>query len=511
MFLSDWIVNSLGDVLIGEDAVMVGTGTGDRAVSTIGKDLMGDGNYLKPFGTEGSYIAIANLSNGVYEFEVNQLGKIDSNNDALYAWNGKNLILIADNENGLITNSIDVIYNELAFISLDVGTTTGTTDFTITNLLRSGDLSYSAPVRINLTPDSFIGDVDLYEKQTRIGSGTDDRAVSTLSTELGIDLSSYGIEGSYGSWFLENGVYEISYSLYTSEDDLDRDNIYFYDGAKLNLFDQRSNATIQSSSTRFISESKTQTVEVTNNELTFITLDTIDKSGTLQLRLNGIERLGDIPETVITEVSGNESIETAYNLEMGEIANKIPTQFKSDYYAIALDEPVMIEVKSSENVDIFVLDETGNFLDIGAYRDKGENGNDNLFFNQTGNYYLELYGFSNTTDYNLSYTPYSVEDIDIINAGETKSVDTFEGNNYFKFSVPNGDIVDITASFVNSLGDIDIELFELSNYEYIDGSYSVDDDELINANLQAGDYLINFINYTTPNPNATLSLTSTFY
>ncbi|MDJ0581663.1 hypothetical protein [Crocosphaera sp.] len=299
----DWMIETLGDVEVDNTPnynnggnFMVGTGTGDRAVSTIGNNLMGDRNYFKTFGTEGSYLNISDIENGVYEFDVNQLGKIDSNNnDALYAWNGKQLTLIADNENGLVTNSVDVIYGELSFIGVDVNTKTGTTDFTITGLEKTEDLSYSPPTPISLMPDIYLGDVDFYEQQTRINNGSGDRAVSTLSRELNIDLSMYGTEGSYATWSdLENGIYEITYSLSASENDANHDNIYFYDGTNLNLFDSRSSATIQSSATRWISETKTQEVAVADGQLTFITLDTVDKSGTTQLRINGIERVNEL-------------------------------------------------------------------------------------------------------------------------------------------------------------------------------------------------------------------------
>jgi hypothetical protein len=70
---------------------------------------MGDRKYLSSYGTEGSYFKLTGLDNGVYRFDVD-LNKVDSvNNDSLYAWNGKDLILIADT-GGIITNQIEVIY-----------------------------------------------------------------------------------------------------------------------------------------------------------------------------------------------------------------------------------------------------------------------------------------------------------------------------------------------------------------------------------------------------------------
>ncbi len=49
---NNWIIETLGDVEVNDipnynnsGNFMIGTGTGDRAVSTIGNDLMGDRNY----------------------------------------------------------------------------------------------------------------------------------------------------------------------------------------------------------------------------------------------------------------------------------------------------------------------------------------------------------------------------------------------------------------------------------------------------------------------------------
>ncbi len=40
---------------------MVGTGTGDRAASSLGKEIIGDKQYLKPYGTEGSLVTLGGL------------------------------------------------------------------------------------------------------------------------------------------------------------------------------------------------------------------------------------------------------------------------------------------------------------------------------------------------------------------------------------------------------------------------------------------------------------------
>lgn len=184
-FSEDYVnVFSLGDIneidLVG-NSFEIATGTGDRAVSTIGNNLVGERSFLNSYGTEGSYFELTGLDNGVYSFDVNQLGKVDlNNNDALYVYNGKDLTLVADNENGVITNEVDVIYGELSFIALDSNTKTGTTEWAIASINKQSELSYSPPERIDLIPDNYIGDVDFYPYQTRISTGGGDRAISTL-------------------------------------------------------------------------------------------------------------------------------------------------------------------------------------------------------------------------------------------------------------------------------------------------------------------------------------------
>ena len=289
-------VSAIGDSKtdIFTNTYMVGTGTNDKSVRTLGKILLGERNSLLDYGTEGSSVTISGLDTGVYQFDLSIYSKEQINNDALYAWNGKSLTLIADLDNGLITNSVEVVYDRISFIGLDVNSKTGTTDFNIGQLTKVSELDYPAPVPIALIPDQQLGDVDLYSQQTRIGTGKGDRAISTLSRELEVDLRGLGTEGSYATWNVENGIYQVTYQVYTREED--RDEIYFFDGLEVSLLASSDEATRPKTSNRFVSEWKNTEVKVTNQELTLIALDTVDQSGTTQLRISSLERIDNLSE-----------------------------------------------------------------------------------------------------------------------------------------------------------------------------------------------------------------------
>ena len=159
-----------------------------------------------------------------------------------------------------------------------------------------------------MNPDYLLGDIDIKDGYTSIGTGTGDRAISTLSQELGIDLSGMGTEGSIASWNLENGIYELTYKIYQSEDQRDRDKVYLFDGNELQFFADGQEA-VQTSATRYQTDWTTTEVEVTNGQLTFLALDEVDKSGTTQLRINSLERIGSLVEPVIEESNSEPEIQ----------------------------------------------------------------------------------------------------------------------------------------------------------------------------------------------------------
>ncbi len=490
----------------------IATGTGDRAVSTIGFNLMGDRNALQSYGTEGSYIEFTGLDNGYYSFDIG-LDKIDSANvDSLYVYNGKDLTLVADAQ-GFINAGVEVIYNELSFIALDVNDKRGTTEFTIDNIRKTGELDFTPPERLDLIPDSYIGDVDFYSNQIRINNGTGDRAVSTLSSELGIDLTGLGTEGSYGTWNVENGKYEITYSLYASENDFNHDDIYFYDGTNLELFDSRSSATIQSSATRWVSETKTVEVEVTNGELTFITLDTVDKSGSTQLRISNIEKLAQ-------PIIENNSFETAYELSDGEVFNgDINGQYRlyqdENFFKVTVEESSMIYLEGNNaNFELDVYDLEQNYL-YGTYRNVAETGNENFYLFNPGEYYIDVYiwnsynaEYIDNYDYSINLESYQAP---TINLGETVDVTTIEGNVYYEFVLGADDVVDIFVEFLEAEGDIDFELHSIDKNEFVDAGYSWDDNENLTIDLEAGRYALNVQAWENVNPNVSLTVSTNPY
>ena len=127
----------------------------------------------------------------------------------------------------------------------------------------SGGLAYDAPEVITLAADNVLGDIRFKEGYTAITTGGKDRAMSTVSDWVGQDLTGLGTEGSGAAWTgLESGRYEVTWQVYASEDDADRDAFYLWDGSGLSEFTTRQVATNQRSATRWDSEWVTTTIDI---------------------------------------------------------------------------------------------------------------------------------------------------------------------------------------------------------------------------------------------------------
>lgn len=204
---------------------------------------------------------------------------------------------------------------------------------------------------VNLTPDVYLGDVDLSENETRISTGGGDVSYRTIGRELIGDsklLSEYGTEGSFATWNVGNGTYQITYSIYTGETDKYQDSLYFFNGEDIELIGGREFATIQKAKTRWISEEITTKVEVVNGKLTLIAMDTEDKSGTTQFRLTSIQKVDEITGLLVVE-SDNESVTTSHYQDeehTGAYGDATTGKFlcdKVDYYEISPLEDEAIE------------------------------------------------------------------------------------------------------------------------------------------------------------------------
>ena len=295
--------DSLGNVTTLNNSFILSTGAYDRAASSLGLFTAGDREFLKPLGIEGSAAIIGNLNTGVYSFNWSMYSKDKNGWDKLYVWNGKELSLIGDRSTGTQISSarwthddtaatVDVIYDYVTFIAVDENSKTGTTEFTINDFNYLEELPYEAPTPITLIPTASFGDVDLKDDYTSIGTGGGDRAMSTLSLELTGDKNALdlGTEGSLALWEVENGTYEVTYKLYSSEDNSDRDTIYYWEDGVMEVWKERSMAT-QTSATRYQTDWMTSQVNVTDGQLMFMAVDEVDKTGTTQLRIRGIEKI----------------------------------------------------------------------------------------------------------------------------------------------------------------------------------------------------------------------------
>ncbi len=242
-----------------------------------------------------------------------ELTSRDSQNDAFYFWNqrevGKigdrtlatNCVILASGKcstsrftSGLLTSTIDVMYGDLALLALDTGDKRGTSEVKIHSLQRIGNLPYEAPVVMGLGTDNYLGDVRFRDNYTAVTTGGKDRAISSLSSWLGASLDGLGTEGSGAIWNITPGEYEITWQVYASENDVDRDVFYWWDGFELREFVSRAIATNQRSATRWDSPWTTTKITVTGDTLGFIGLDTVDKSGTSELRISRLERVGTV-------------------------------------------------------------------------------------------------------------------------------------------------------------------------------------------------------------------------
>lgn len=281
--------------------------SGARAISTLGLFAAGDRSLFEGLGVEGS-IRKVEATAGKYSIDWLMRSKDYEYNDSLYVYNGRDVIKVADRLNGTVdrafgTSTFEVLYDSFYIAALDVGSKSGTTDYTVLDIERRGDLDYTPPVRIDLAPTKIYGDLNIKDKYIGIATGGGDRAISSFEEELGElpedDLGNF-TEGSYAQWQgLENGLFNVTGYLYSSEENRDRDAFgYFRDDQYFKLMD-RSEATQQLSRTRWRSEAKSFDIEVTDGNLTLWTFDEDTKSGTTEFRVQRIERTGDLPEPEI--------------------------------------------------------------------------------------------------------------------------------------------------------------------------------------------------------------------
>lgn len=305
-----------GNVQVSESEIVLGTGNSSRQLSTLSEIITETETLLSEYGQEGSAVKLTGLNPGVYTLQVSLYSRELQHNDSLYAGNGKKWQKIASREGAAQESStvwkkeelpvtVEIVYDWIAFIALDAESRTGSTDFKISNFQYFAPLPYLPPEPVSLIPTITVGDVKI-ENICRITTGTNSRAMSTLSLELTGDrslLNDYGIEGSLANWLnLEPGIYEVKWKLHTAEDETIKDAVYIWVSNQLTLLGDRSLATNQVSSTRFESDWIVTEIEVYDGQLGFVAVDTGDGTGTTELRISGIERVAELPTEPIPDM-----------------------------------------------------------------------------------------------------------------------------------------------------------------------------------------------------------------
>ncbi|MDJ0718776.1 MAG: hypothetical protein QNJ54_31880 [Prochloraceae cyanobacterium] len=133
----------------------------------------------------------------------------------------------------------------------------------------------------------------------------------------------------------------------------------------MDLLAERSLADNKTSNTRWVSEWQTSTFEVTDGSITFVTLDTQDKTGTTQLRIAGIERVEDLryvdPDPVVQawRYQGYEKLGTFTDSLTGQEVIDPVERFK---VPLAYDEGVegVIAASDSMPLTLNIYDGAGN-------------------------------------------------------------------------------------------------------------------------------------------------------
>ena len=282
-----------------------------KGITTVSNFFFGDRKYLTNYNEnlkQASGVSLQNLEAGIYSLKIEQFKSDIKRNDLLLAYNGKNLVNLAESNLSEIQNSeIEVPYGLLYLIACDTVTTSGVTEFLVTNLMKSKDLDYIPPKQLPLTFQSSLGRVSSNKNYAIISTGTGSRSFKTIVNELNLGnqpaiVDGDFTEGGYGTWELENGKYRLTYQLKTS-DKVNLDSSFLKNNGELVKLVDTSSATIQYSKSQNISEEMVIEVDVNNGKLTPVILDSETKTGSSEIKFTLLELLELFEENVINNYS----------------------------------------------------------------------------------------------------------------------------------------------------------------------------------------------------------------
>jgi hypothetical protein len=240
---------------------------------------------------------VLSVPNGDYSFELDSSTAQAS--DALYAYNG------SQDSNGLkpiwtygdpdptIDLTASACFGYIAFIAIDKEERDEASEFTVKNLTRTGDITFTPTKPVSKRPDASGGNVYPYDNYFKLKTGKGSLPCdATFPYELPADLTD-AVEGSWAEWNLDDGTYEVTYLIRSSDDTLTNDKMYWFDGTEvLTLLDTRESATIvNEKGTIWKSDGEfTKEITIAGGKLGFVCLDTGDDGGTTELRITNIKK-----------------------------------------------------------------------------------------------------------------------------------------------------------------------------------------------------------------------------
>ncbi|MEA5535204.1 clostripain-related cysteine peptidase [Crocosphaera sp. XPORK-15E] len=258
------------------------------------------------------------------------------------------------------------------------------------------------------------------------------------------------------------------------------------------------------------------------------------------------------------QTADNDTRETAYNLTLDDVSKGIPVlsiedrpagqPVDEDWYQLVLAEDggfgdgILVTFDNAlGDVDIALWDQNNEDFSIRLSQGVSNAESISLAGLAAGTYFLEVFGFNGAT--NPEYTLEVQAPLAASQATSPSQADRFEVNNtfdtpkdfgqlsgfkeyadlsihepsdvdWFKFTTVGAGDVDVALDFFHSAGDIDLEIFQVSEDgglgQSLARSTTVTDDEFVRVtNAEAGEFLVKVSGYQGAiNPNYTLSITA---
>ena len=177
-----------------------------------------------------------------------------------------------------------------------------------------------------------------------------------------------------------------------------------------------------------------------------------------------------------------------------------------DYYAVDVEagEEIAANIEHSHSegdLDLEIQDTDGSY-EAGSYSVSDDESASHVA-DTSGTYYVQVYGYSGATaNYDVSITTEEEEnvsedrlepnderssatDLGTAGASDDLTIHSSGDEDFFQVEADAGDTISAQIAFADDNGDIDLELQDSSG-NYLDGSYSVSDDESVEYTVDEG-------------------------